>query len=48
MNDQNQTTSTPTEPKLCRMGCGFFVSFIIFQLWWHYLFFSDVVVVGLF
>ena len=27
MNDQNQTTSTPSEPTLCKMGCGFFVSF---------------------
>lgn len=26
MNDQNETTSTPSEPKQCRMGCGFFGS----------------------
>ena len=26
MNDQNETTASPSEPKLCKMGCGFFVS----------------------
>ena len=28
MNDQNETTASPSEPKLCKMGCGFFVSSI--------------------
>mmetsp|Transcript_30878 Transcript_30878/g.62167 ORF Transcript_30878/g.62167 Transcript_30878/m.62167 type:complete len:142 (+) Transcript_30878:171-596(+) len=26
MNDQNQTTTNTSEPKLCKMGCGFFGS----------------------
>eukprot|EP00573_Skeletonema_grethae_P003194 CAMPEP_0201687450 /NCGR_PEP_ID=MMETSP0578-20130828/1510_1 /ASSEMBLY_ACC=CAM_ASM_000663 /TAXON_ID=267565 /ORGANISM="Skeletonema grethea, Strain CCMP 1804" /LENGTH=150 /DNA_ID=CAMNT_0048171609 /DNA_START=57 /DNA_END=509 /DNA_ORIENTATION=+ len=26
MNDQNETTASPSEPKLCKMGCGFFGS----------------------
>lgn len=27
MNDQSQTAAnTPSEPTLCKMGCGFFVS----------------------
>ena len=26
MNDQSETTASPSEPKLCKMGCGFFVS----------------------
>jgi len=26
MNDQNETTASPSEPQLCKMGCGFFVS----------------------
>ncbi len=26
MNDENQTTANTSEPKLCKMGCGFFVS----------------------
>lgn len=26
MNDQSETTANATEPKLCKMGCGFFVS----------------------
>ena len=25
--DGQETTANPTEPKLCKMGCGFFVSF---------------------
>lgn len=28
MNDQSETTANATEPKLCKMGCGFFVSLI--------------------
>lgn len=27
MNDQSQTAANaPSEPRLCKMGCGFFVS----------------------
>mmetsp|Transcript_21255 Transcript_21255/g.36043 ORF Transcript_21255/g.36043 Transcript_21255/m.36043 type:complete len:151 (-) Transcript_21255:874-1326(-) len=26
MNDQNETTASPSEPQLCKMGCGFFGS----------------------
>merc|ERR1712070_683019 len=26
MSDQSTTTNQPTEPKLCKMGCGFFGS----------------------
>ncbi|KAL7473694.1 hypothetical protein ACHAXS_014168 [Conticribra weissflogii] len=26
MNDENQTTANTSEPKLCKMGCGFFGS----------------------
>lgn len=26
MSDHSQTTNAPSEPVLCKMGCGFFVS----------------------
>ena len=32
MNDQNETTASPSEPKLCKMGCGFFVSNTVLDL----------------
>ncbi|KAL7438403.1 hypothetical protein ACHAXM_006193 [Skeletonema potamos] len=36
MNDQNETTTTsPSEPKLCKMGCGFFFEILTreFRFW---------------
>ena len=29
MSEQQATANTPAEPRLCKMGCGFFVSRIV-------------------